>query len=166
MYLNKERFGATGPELSYVNDNYVVISNFNGILIYNLKERCISGVIDNKGLGVNKIQGSEYTDIIGNDDYIFIYNSASKNDGYMYSLKNNQLQQVYNNDNTLFKHKEIISNDISDKISSEILDNKENLYWSALKNNDKIIVLALDVSSDTPWEILILSENVEKIEEM
>lgn len=55
----ESHIGAVPPDLCFANDNYAGILNYNGILIYSIKDKKLSSAIDIKGLGFDQIQGDE-----------------------------------------------------------------------------------------------------------
>lgn len=81
--IKSNPIGSTGPQLSYVNDKYAVILSYNGILIYDLGERKIINTIDNKALGLDKIQGDDRIVIRGYEDYVALWNNLEENFAYV-----------------------------------------------------------------------------------
>ncbi|MDO4300610.1 MAG: hypothetical protein Q4D26_04360 [Clostridia bacterium] len=164
QYLDKDKviktiksnpIGAAGPKLVYANDKYAVVLNYNGILIYSLLNNEVIGGIDNVSLGMNKIQGDDYTLIDGNDKFIFIHNFSEKNNGYIYSLKTNEMAKAENINELCFYNTNKVSDENLAKISSNYInDNKD---FSVYQTKNEIVVLEYDYQSFDSWKILTIS---------
>lgn len=150
-YLNKDKeiidelknnpYGATGPKIAYANERYVLILNYNGILIYDFNLDKIVNAIDNLSLGMNKIQGSEITRVNGFDKYVIIYN-----------IEEDELGELID--------KSIINFEIDnyDEYSQDIQKIKEkydNTHTSVYPIEDGYIML-IDCIKDRNWTLNLL----------
>ncbi len=166
-YLNKDKeiidelknnpYGATGPKIAYANERYVLILNYNGILIYDFKLDKIVNAIDNLSLGMNKIQGSEITRVNGFDKYVIIYNEelGKLNDNdkvYIYNIEEDELGELID--------KSIINFEIDnyDEYSQDIQKIKEkydNTHTSVYPIEDGYIML-IGCIKDRNWTLNLL----------
>lgn len=91
--IKKNIFGATGPQIAYLNDDYAVISHHAGMFIYDLNSESVKNTIDTKSMGLNTIQGDPHTNIVGYENFIAIFNDNAE-DTYIYSIDDNALMKI------------------------------------------------------------------------
>lgn len=91
--IKKNIFGATGPQIAYLNDDYAVISHHAVMFIYDFNSESIKNTIDTKSMGLNAIQGDPHTNVLGYENYIAIYNDDAE-DTYIYSIDDNALMKI------------------------------------------------------------------------
>lgn len=83
----ESHIGAVPPELCFANDNYAGILNYNGILIYSIKDKKLSSAIDIKGLGFDQIQGDEALVVSSNNEYVILSKAEKKTAMYIRSKR-------------------------------------------------------------------------------
>ncbi len=86
------KLGAVSPEICHLNEKYIAVLNYNGLLIYDIAAGKFETAIDILGLGYKQIQGSEALEIRGNEEYLLL-SAIGKNAGYVYSFEENALQK-------------------------------------------------------------------------
>lgn len=118
-----EPFGASSPRLAYVNADYSVILNYNGILVVDNMTGKLKGAIDNRSLGYNLLQGDDYVKVLGAGDYLLIKKNSSSTQGYVYKISKNQMK-FYENAGS-FSFKEGQSTSIDEE--KEVLDKAQKL---------------------------------------
>ena len=90
--VTEGKMGAVPPEICHLNEKYIAVLNYNGLLIYDIAAGKFETAIDILGLGYKQIQGSEPLEIRGNEDYMLL-SVLGMNSGYVYSFEKNALQK-------------------------------------------------------------------------
>lgn len=90
--VTEGKMGAVPPEICHLNEKYIAILNYNGLLIYDISDGKFETAVDILGLGFKQIQGSEALEIRGNEDYMLL-SVVGMNSGYIYSFKEKALQK-------------------------------------------------------------------------
>lgn len=148
--------GATGPRLVYAYDQYAVILNFNGILIYDFDQQAILHTIDNLSLGLNKMQGSDYTSVKSNRNELAFGNESDiDHSAYVYHLQKNELHKA--NKKELEEFKEV--KEVDQELLNSILTDGHT--GNAVYNEDGNIVLLTYRYEDGAdgWALSILEKD-------
>lgn len=137
----ESNIGAAPPKLSFANDNYVGILNYNGLLVYSLNDGKLSSAIDINGLGFNQIQGDGALNISSNNGYLVLSKVREKK-GYIYSFKDKCLSEI--EDISKIKSSKIEYLDLTEskKLKSAIKENNE--ISDVIKTESGYIVLVPD----------------------
>ncbi|MDD2246571.1 MAG: hypothetical protein PHI70_04110 [Proteiniphilum sp.] len=154
--IKKQPIGARGPKLIYAYKQYAVILNFNGILIYDFDKENIIHTIDNMSLGVNKMQGSDYTIAKSNNEEIALGNtSAIENSAYVYNMQKNELQA--SNAKGIEEFKEIKHVDKEELPSTILNGNAENAVYNE-EGNIVLLTYRYEDGTDS-WILSILEKD-------
>lgn len=140
----ESNIGAVPPKVAFVNDDYVGILNYNGLLIYSINDEKLSSAIDIKGLGFDKIQGDGAIDISSNNEYL-VLSKIGENKGYVYSFKDNYLSKVDDISKIKSLRVEYLDLDESKHVKSKIKENSEDA--EIIKTENGYVVLILDYNN-------------------
>ncbi|ADY55716.1 hypothetical protein Sgly_1413 [Syntrophobotulus glycolicus DSM 8271] len=154
--IKNQPIGATGPRLVYAYDQYAVILNFNGILIYDFDQQAILHTIDNLSLGLNKMQGSDYTSVKSNRNELAFGNESDiDHSAYVYHLQKNELHKA--NKKELEEFKEV--KEVDQELLNSILTDGHT--GNAVYNEDGNIVLLTYRYEDGAdgWALSILEKD-------
>ncbi|MGI5920757.1 MAG: hypothetical protein ACOX6I_03390 [Syntrophomonadaceae bacterium] len=152
--IKKQPIGATGPKLIYAYKQYAVILNFNGILIYDFDKENIIHTIDNMSLGLNKMQGSDYTIAKSNNEKIALGNiSAIENSAYVYNIEKNELSNAKGTE----EFKEIKHVDKEELPGTIINDNDGNAVYNE-EGNVVLLTYRYEDGTDS-WILHILEKD-------
>lgn len=136
--------GAVPPKVAFVNDDYVGILNYNGLLIYSINDEKLSSAIDIKGLGFDKIQGDGAIDISSNNEYL-VLSKIGENKGYIYSFKDNYLSKVDDISKIKSLRVEYLDLDESKHVKSKIKENSEDS--EVIKTENGYVILIPDYNN-------------------
>lgn len=140
----ESNIGAVPPKVAFVNDDYVGVLNYNGLLIYSINDEKLSSAIDIKGLGFDKIQGDGAIDISSNNEYL-VLSKIGENKGYIYSFKDNYLSKVDDISKIKSLRVEYLDLDESKHVKSKIKENSEDA--EVIKTENGYVVLILDYNN-------------------
>lgn len=159
-----EPFGASSPRLAYVNADYSVILNYNGILIVDNKTGKLKGAIDNRALGYNLLQGDDYVKVLGAEDYLLIKKNSDSTQGYVYKISKNQMK-FYENAGS-FSFKEGQSTSIGEE--KEVLDKAQNLEgfsYSLGKFPQGLVFLEISSNNLGNSKVVIFDKDLKELRE-
>lgn len=125
-------FGATMPRIINVSEEKVIMYDYVGIWVYDMKEEKLVGFCDFRPIGMTQIQGYPCVFVEASEDgqYVRFYMSDGSKK-YLYDVKKNEYEEVdeYNSENDSVSQM-VISADKQLSIYSETFMLEEDYYIS------------------------------------
>ena len=86
-------YGVALPKLLYASEERAILSDYWGLLIYDIKNRKIMQLLDLKAAGLSHIQGDVATHIEVSEDgeQILLYNEPDSEERFVYEIENQRL---------------------------------------------------------------------------
>lgn len=88
-----KRYGATLPHVIFASSERVILNDYWGMMVYNVKERKIGQILDLPALDLNHIQGSTVTKVEVSEDgsQVLLYNWPDTEERYLYDIEQKKL---------------------------------------------------------------------------
>lgn len=88
-----KRYGAVFPQVIFASSERVILNDYWGMLVYDVKEEKIEQILDLPALDLNHIQGSTITEVevSENGSQVLLYNWPNTKERYLYDIDQKKL---------------------------------------------------------------------------
>lgn len=154
--IKEHDYGAAGPRLLYGTDDYALILDFEGLIVYDMAKKDIGHLVDVKKEGFNKLQGADITEALGGGEDIVLRNSEDTSNYMELKPKTGETSLV--DDIDMDKYKEAnyhqLTEEELDSIKASLLEEYE-----AIETGGSIVVLTSDYKGrDKDWKLISFKE--------